>query len=104
MIAKCGNVSLLILRQSCVRLCPNKLKALSTCLSNCLLQTVVLGHICLQLCPNKGDPCLDKAMLMVLAKIKNGDEEHLSGRCKGNGVGQWRTDACYHNVVVVVGV
>ena len=39
-IAKCRNVSLLILRRSCVRMCPNKLKALSTCLSDCPLQTV----------------------------------------------------------------
>ena len=30
MIANCRNVSLLILRRSCVRMCPNKLKALST--------------------------------------------------------------------------
>ena len=30
MIAKWRNVSLLILRRSCVRMCPNKLKALST--------------------------------------------------------------------------
>ena len=36
MIAKCRNISLLILRRSCVGMCPNKLKVLS----NCLLQTV----------------------------------------------------------------
>ena len=43
MIAKCRSVSLLILRRSCVKMCPNKLKTLSTCLSKGPLQIVCAG-------------------------------------------------------------